>query len=185
MSSKDLFFDAMNIPVVNLKTGRTYRLWRSDAIHFDHSRLQRIVEICNEPQILRHLAENGVASDSYSFRDATRFVERAKSGWVGGRFFVFFVLDPMGKPAGCLEIKSSDRTLAELGYWGSAGHSGIITPSVSALIELAREEGYVRLFANTGVKNSRSIKVLTSNGFIPDSSGKKEFRRLKRYIYTF
>lgn len=151
--------------VVNVKTGRTYRLVRADSVPATEASVAAIVAICNEPLVYEFLFRAGHRGAPYVADDARGFIRWIAEGWAAGTHFVFFVLDADGAVAACADIKSADLDAGEVGYWASAAHSGVMSPTVAALVDAARRAGYRGLFATARATNQRSAAVLLRNGF--------------------
>lgn len=70
-----------------------------------------------------------------------------------------------------MDIKSPELEGAEIGYWASKKHSGIITPAVGLLCGVARGAGYKSLYAFVLPANTCSLRVLTNNAFQVEERG--------------
>lgn len=105
---------------------------------------------------------NGLA---YSMEDARRFVRWAGEGWQNGTHFVFIVRSQDDTVTAALDIKSADIQGAEIGYWCSAEHPGLMTNALLELVNIARLAGYRCLYAIVREDNPRSSNVLTRAGF--------------------
>jgi RimJ/RimL family protein N-acetyltransferase len=91
-------------------------------------------------------------------------------GWLKQAYFVFLILSRDGKVAGSLDIKTSSKESAEIGYWCSIQHRGLMTNAVRALVSLAVQAGYQSLFAKVRLDNPASMGVLERAGFRKDSN---------------
>ncbi|WP_342667536.1 GNAT family N-acetyltransferase [Deinococcus pimensis] len=123
--------------------------------------------IANEPVMYdasyrRHLHGLPVTKEQ-----AERFLRWASDTWRGTTQFAFLLLDPFEALAGFIFIKSRDPEGAEIGYWLSAGHAGVMTNAVLALAEAAGEAGFQALWARVQEGNVRSEAVLLRAGFTP------------------
>lgn len=152
--------------LVNVKTGRPYRLVRGDSVAATDERVAEIVAICNEPAVYDFLFRERWDGVAYIADDARRFLAWIADGRARGTHFVFFVLDATGAVVACADVKSADVDGAEVGYWASSAHAGVMTPAVAALTDAARAAGYRRLYATTRPENERSQAVLLRNGFV-------------------
>lgn len=100
----------------------------------------------------------------------------ASQGWRANTHFCFAVTDDSGAIAAACDIKSRDPDGAEIGYWASARHRGVMTNAVSAMCEAARQAGFRSLMARVRHENSRSQAVLARAGFGTDPSRRDETR---------
>ncbi len=78
---------------------------------------------------------------------------------------MFFLTYSAGLITAAIDIKSADPNHAEVGYWCSEHHRGVMSNALSTLISLAHEAGFDSLFAFVRKDNPGSIKVLEKNGF--------------------
>jgi len=62
------------------------------------------------------------------------------------------------------DIKSNALN-AEIGYWSSQAHRGVMTNALVAMCDMAAGAGFVALFARTKTGNVRSEAVLKRAGF--------------------
>ena len=92
----------------------------------------------------------------------------AAAGWRDNTHFVFAALDAQGQVAAACDIKSNDPSWAEIGYWSSRRHRGVMTNIVLEVSRQARQAGFTTLFARTRRGNTRSVGVLHRAGFIAD-----------------
>lgn len=139
-----------------------------------------ITRICNEPMIHSTLFAE-VLGRAYAEADAENFFEWAEAGWSAGTHFVYAIVDGSGAVAGAIDIKSSDRASAEIGYWLSAGHSGVMTSAVEALCAIAASAGFEALHALVCPTNDRSARVLQRAGFTFASEVERAGRAYRRY----
>lgn len=162
----------MNTIVKNIKTGKEYHLVKSTDIKTSEEQFNNICKICNEPPIL--LLFKGL--ESYPRTKAIDFVSWANEGWNHGSFFVFLVVNPDSDlVVGAVDIKSTDSD-AEIGYWCSYNHRGLIRNCIEQLKIFAKDKGYRSLFANP--INDRSVAVLEGSGF----SLKKDCEKVYEYF---
>ncbi len=158
------FPEDLRVPIDNPLTGARYELVRADGAARGPEALERLVEICNEPDIYDWLFRELLGGRPYSEGKAREFLEWSGAGWSAGTHFVFLVLDGEGRIAAACDIKSND-TVAEVGYWAGRDHRGVMTNTVRALCALAAGAGFGRLFARTKAGNLRSQGVLLRAGF--------------------
>lgn len=140
-----------------------------------------IVGICNESLIYSMLFEGPFGGRSYERDDALRFLDWGDAGWEEETHFVFLITEDDGKVAGAIDIKSPEAASAEIGYWLSAEHSGVMTNAVIALTELARAAGFVELHALVRPENSRSARVLRRAGFESAGTTVRDGRTFDRF----
>lgn len=152
-------------PLVNARTGERYELVPARDADTPVSDIAAIVSVCNEPAIYDLLFAERCAGRPYAAADAERFLSWAARGWQGGTHFVYLIRCESGEVAGAIDIKSANRESAEIGYWLSAAHSGVMTNAVIALLERARAAGYAELHALVRPTNIRSANVLKRAGF--------------------
>ncbi|MCE9507088.1 MAG: GNAT family N-acetyltransferase [Alphaproteobacteria bacterium] len=151
--------------VVSVKTGRAYTLERMTALPDTQETLANLVRICNEPEIYNILFKNRCEGKPYASENGRLFLDWCSEGWKNHTHFVFAVRDEQGRHVGALDIKSVDIEVAEIGYWVSASHPGVMTPAVKTLCKIAKTAGFKSLSACTAIGNHRSQKVLLNNGF--------------------
>lgn len=158
------FPDSIRVPIANAIDGSRYELVRASDVDRGPENLARIVGICNEPDIYDWLFRGLLEGNPYPEDKAREFLEWSGAGWAAGTHFVFVVLDGEQRVAAACDIKSSDP-VAEVGYWASRGHRGVMANSVRALCALAAGAGFEGLFARTKPGNTRSQGVLLRAGF--------------------
>ena len=155
-------------PIKNALNGRPYTLHRADALEPTPARLEQIAAVCNEPHIYGWLFKEGLGGRAYNTEDAEGWLGWAKAGWRDNTHFVFVALDTEGQVAAACDIKSNDPSWAEIGYWSSRRHRGVMTNIVLEVSRQARQAGFTTLFARTRRGNTRSVGVLHRAGFIAD-----------------
>jgi RimJ/RimL family protein N-acetyltransferase len=151
--------------VVSAKTKKKYALDRITALPDTRETVENLVDICNEPDIYNALFRIMCQGKPYMSENARAFLDWAREGWEDNAHFVFVVLDDQERHIGALDIKSADLEGAEIGYWASSRHRGIMTPAVEVLCQVAKRAGYQSLTACAAVENGRSQKILLNNGF--------------------
>ena len=124
-----------------------------------------IVNSCNEELIYRFLFRNGLRGKPYSQKDAIEFIKWANKGWRDGIHFVFLIQDSENNIIGCIDISTDDIEHAAIGYWKTSRVKGIMTDVLKCLIKLAREAGYLNLYAMVEPVNFRSSNLLKRVGF--------------------
>ena len=153
------------VTIENRITGQKYRLLPANKLPALEGQEENIAAICNQTAIYNFLFRDRLGGHPYQPKDAQSFLSWAESGWKEQKYFVFFLVDQQGLVAGALDIKSADRSKAEVGYWCSEHHRGLMSNAVNAMIELARSAGYKSLWARIVKDNAASRKVLERSGF--------------------
>lgn len=159
-----VFPEEICVGIVNHVTGRRYDLIPAADLSPDLPTLARIVAVCNESEVYRWLFREPLAGRPYSEKWARDWIEWSKAGWHAKTHFVFVVLDEMKSVAAACDIKSNALN-AEIGYWASQEHRGVMTNAVVAVCNLAAAAGFVGVFARTKKSNIRSQAVLARAGF--------------------
>lgn len=158
---------AKSCPIANVKSGERYVLVPgTEEVTSSARDVPELLAICNEPRIYDLLFAKRCAGEPYATADAEMFLTWAARGWRDQTHFVYLLRDGVGQIVGAIDIKSANRESAEIGYWLSCHHSGIMTGAVQSVTERAREAGYVELFALVRQTNMRSTNVLIRAGFI-------------------
>ena len=149
----------------NALSGREYTLVAVDLIDPTEKVIAQVTSICNEPLVHESLFRRILSGKPYPLSMAADWLARGADGWKRNSHFVFGIVDQEGRIAAACDIKSADASWAEVGYWSSASHSGVMTNAIVGLIDLAREAGFEHLFAETQKTNVRSQGVLCRAGF--------------------
>ena len=161
----------VRIAFTNARTGDPYALESvDDAARFGPGAAEQIARVCSEPVIYRRLFETRLNGRPYGLADAQRFLSWGEGCWREESGYVFVITHPSQGIVGALDIKSPNRDEAEIGYWLSAGHSGVMSNAVSLMRDLAWTAGYRGLFALTDPDNARSHAVLARVGFVHEGS---------------
>ncbi|HVZ40576.1 MAG TPA: GNAT family N-acetyltransferase [Candidatus Kapabacteria bacterium] len=169
-------------PPINHRTGGIYRIVPVDEEFVGGPEaIAAIVECCNQPLIYDLLFAERCAGVPYSESDAAGFLDWCRAGWREGTHFPFVLCDAGGTVAGAMDIKSAERPSAEIGYWLSADHSGVMTNAVRALAMMARHAGYRGLHALVRPENDRSHRVLQRAGFHPAGRAERGGKVYDRY----
>jgi RimJ/RimL family protein N-acetyltransferase len=129
------------------------------------SDIDDIVTACNEELTYRFLFRTGLGGREYSEKDAAEFIKWANKGWRDGVHFVFLIQDSADRIIGCIDISSDDVEHAPIGYWKSSRVKGIMNSVIKCLIEIARDAGYLNLYAMVEPLNTRSSNLLKRTGF--------------------
>jgi RimJ/RimL family protein N-acetyltransferase len=167
----------------NIKTTASYFLKDIPNIIWNDDLLKQIVDICNQDKVYNILFSFKFNKRKYSLDDAKKFVDNGIRGWEENKFFNFVIVDQDDVICGALEIKTSDKSIAEIGYWADENHKGIMTPAVGILVKLARQDGYQGLYAKVRVNNQGSQRVLLNNGFKLSGMMPLESDKIERYRY--
>jgi RimJ/RimL family protein N-acetyltransferase len=162
---KPRFSADLNVTLEHPLNGRTYNLLRADRLQATPELLADVVAACNEPLIYDWLFRERFKGQPYAEADARSFFAWQKSGWQDNAFFVFLLLSPEGQVVGALDIKSADPEAAEVGYWLSAQHRGLMNTALERLEDLARGAGFRSLYARVRPDNQRSRAVLRRAGW--------------------
>lgn len=167
--------------IVNFLTGLTYHVVRADRLTVTSQRLEEITAICNEPEVYNWLFRESFGGRPYIRSDASAFVEWSSAGWRERSYFVFLVIAAGGQVAAACDIKSNDADGAEIGYWASAGHRGVMTNAVAQVCALASQGGFRSLNARVKKANKRSARVLTRAGFAfePAAANESDYDRFR------
>lgn len=151
-------------PLQNHLTGEPYRLESVDSAQRYSEQVQAIVDICNQPLVYEWIFAQRLGGKPYPPERARQFLAWGEQGWQQQTHFLFLITH-QGQVVGACDIKSPDLHLAEVGYWMSALHPGIMTNALKRLCQVARKAGYRKLFAKVKPGNTKSIGVLERAGF--------------------
>jgi RimJ/RimL family protein N-acetyltransferase len=153
------------VSVENAITGDQYLLqpiWKLDA---SPKNLEDIAAICNQKLVYEWCFRSLCDGAPYPTTLALDWISWGTEGWEHGTHFVYAITDVDGAVAAACDIKSADLERAEVGYWSSANHSGVMTNAVLAVIQLADDAGFRTLFADIHPDNQRSLAVIKRCGF--------------------
>jgi RimJ/RimL family protein N-acetyltransferase len=171
--------------IANFRTGETYLLTPAGlALESAPTDIPQIVSICNEPAIYDFLFAVRLQGTPYATADAERFLSWSRRGWEEGAYFVYVLRDASGTVAGAMDIKSNNLASAEIGYWLSSAHSGVMTNAVVQLAQNAHAAGYRQLFAWVRVTNTRSQGVLERAGFTRAERVERNGYWYDRYLFS-
>jgi len=177
-----IFRSPIVIDVINFKRSESWKMYSvDDDFQFNDQDIYRIKAICNEPLVYQWLFKEKLNGKPYSIEKAEGFIKWAQTGWIDQKYFVFIVRDINGVIQAAVDIKSNNFDLAEVGYWASGDKPGIMTNAIQALIGLATEAGYKRLFSDIQQSNEKSINVVKRCGFNLDKSFIKDGKNYYRY----
>lgn len=160
-----LFANGLRKEIRNAKTGETYVLSGGPDLVLSAEDKARIVSICSQPYVYDILFRDRFNGRPYEAADADDFETFVREGWEKGTHFVFFVRRPDGEIVGAMDIKTSDLSEAEVGYWSDQEASGFTTNALIVLVDAARTEGYRKLYAGIRTYNEKSIGVVARAGF--------------------
>lgn len=155
----------LRLPVQNALTGATYFLVRGDQIEPTPDRLLEITNCANEPLIYDWLFRERFEGARYRETDAADWIRWTHVGWKNHTHFSFMIQDEAGRVVAACDIKSDDAEGAEVGYWASAHHPGLMTNAVKQLCQQAAKAGFRSLTARTRRGNDKSKAVLHRVGF--------------------
>lgn len=171
----------LRIPVVNHLTGRTCFLVQASDLISDPLSVSQVASICNESDVYEWLFREPFTGRPYDEAKALEWLQWSRDGWLSGRHFVFAVVDDARWVNAACDIKSNEP-VAEIGYWASRQHRGVMTNAVKAMCGLAKEAGFRKLCARTKEKNLRSQAVLERSGFERTPSTQTGFHNFERLL---
>lgn len=160
-----VFSQNLRVQLRHPLTGHDYTLLRANNLPFAHQRAVEVAAVCNEPLVYDRLFRARRQGQPYAVTEGEGFLEWAAAGWRDGTHFVFLLLDDEEHVVGALDVKSAERDAGEVGYWLGAAHCGIMTSALLAMLDAAREAGFVRLWARPDADNTRSLALLDRAGF--------------------
>ena len=160
------FPSAVSIPLTHPLSGKVYTLARADALEGTPDEVADLIAACNEPLIYEWLFRERLEGQPYTEAQAASFLNWMRYGWQNDAYFVFALLSPCGRLVGVLDIKSADPIAAEVGYWLSSKHRGLMGVAVAALETLARHAGCHSLYARIRPGNGRSQAVVQRAGWV-------------------
>lgn len=150
-------------------------------VPIDDNIISRVTAVCQEEQVYTYLFKEKLGGRTYAAEDAIQFLKWAIDGWRNQTHFVFLILSGEGEVAGTIDIKTSLKESAEVGYWCSMHHRGLMTNAVKSLAALATSQGYQELYAKVRLDNAASIAVLERAGFQKDANWNEDPMR-SRYV---
>jgi RimJ/RimL family protein N-acetyltransferase len=152
--------------IVNRLNGLAYRMVPAAQVTSTPEQLENLASICNQRSIYNSLFKERLNGRPYGMDDGRSFLDWAVQGWRAQTHFVFLIVTSTGLIAGALNIKLGDRNTAEVGYWCSELHRGLMSEAVAVLKSMASEASFSTLFARVRKDNLPSVGVLERNGFI-------------------
>jgi RimJ/RimL family protein N-acetyltransferase len=155
--------------IANFLTGETYFLSRADRVEATPERLAQVTAICNEPEVHKWIFNEMLGGRPYPASKAEDFASFSRTGWQEGTHFIFLIVTGEGRVAAACDIKQNEADGAEVGYWASAAHRGVMTAGVVQLCALARSAGFRALYARVRKANARSARVLHRAGFVGEA----------------
>jgi RimJ/RimL family protein N-acetyltransferase len=167
------FPPAIRVPIKNHLTNASYELVRASDLIGDPTSPAHIAAICSEPEVYDSLFRIPFEGRAYTEENARQWLHWSQQGWSAATHFVFAVIDEHQNVVAACDIKTSDD-IAEIGYWASRSHRGVMTNAVKALSALASEAGFVGLYARTQKQNTKSQAVLIRAGFERNPSDGEE-----------
>ncbi len=153
------------VSIKNAITGAQYKvqpIWKLDA---SPKNLGDITAICIGELVYEWCFRTLCDGEPYPAKMASDWMSWGTEGWERETHFVYVVIDADGAVAAACDIKSADLERAEVGYWSSADHRGVMTNAVRAVIQLADDAGFRVLFADIHLDNRRSLAVIQRCGF--------------------
>ena len=174
-------FKPTEVSIQNFLTGQSYRLVSASLVPVNDNTISRVTAVCQEEQVYKYLFREKWGGHTYAAEDANRFLKWAIDGWRNQTHFVFLILSGEGEVAGTIDIKTSLKESAEVGYWCSMHHRGLMTNAVKSLATLAANQGYQSLHAKVRLDNPASIAVLERAGFQKDINWNEDPMR-SRYV---
>lgn len=154
-----------NKPIINALNGETYTLIPLYAVEPSAHHFEQVTAICNERLVYHWCFRVLCMAEAYPVSLASEWFTWAKEGWESGSHYVYALMSATGEIVGSCDIKSGDCERAEIGYWCSKKHRGVMTNAVRALLELASQAGYQCLSAAISTGNTRSISLIRRCGF--------------------
>ncbi len=146
--------------------------------------LETIVNICNEKLIYNRLFKERFNGEIYSLVHAERFSTWAREGWQRNEWFMFLIRNSEKRIIGAIDIKSAMMDEAEIGYWASSGSPGIMTNTAIELCHVAKEAGYLRLYALIARDNEKSIRVVLKAQFVQDGEVERDGKHYLKFTKT-
>lgn len=170
----------LRLPFQNALTGATYFLVSGDQIEPTPDKLLEIASCANEPLVYDLLFRQRFEGEPYRENDAADWITWTHAGWDHNTHFSFMVQDEAGSVVAACDIKSNDVEGAEVGYWASAHHHGVMTNAVKLMCQQAARAGFRSLTARVKQGNAKSRAVLHRVGFedVPSS----EDERYEHYL---
>jgi RimJ/RimL family protein N-acetyltransferase len=150
----------------NAITGASYHLKPLYRLDPSRKNLKDITTTCNEKLVYEWCFRGLCKGKPYPQSLASDWIKWGTEGWDKSTHFVYVVTDADGAVAAAIDIKSANLERAEIGYWSSANHRGIMTNAVRAVLDLADKAGFRVLFADIHPENRLSLAVIRRCDFI-------------------
>lgn len=160
-------FTSKSALILNALTAQPYRLQSVDSLLVTAEQLDRITTICNEEQIYSWLFRDMFSGRPYPRSAAADWINWGCEGWKNRTHFVFAVMDSSDHVVAACDIKDPNLDAAEIGYWCSIHHRGIMTNAILAMMTLAEQAGFRGFSAQVHSDNIPSQQVLLRAGFVP------------------
>ena len=122
--------------------------------------LDSIVSVCNEQHIYDWLFKNRLQGKAYPKSDAVWFHKWGSDGWTNNTHFLFIVTDQKGRAVAAADIKTAEIEAAEIGYWSSGHHRGVMTNAIEIMVKAGLNAGFQCLYAKVRPGNEASEAVL-------------------------
>lgn len=174
-------------PLTNYLTGAEYILRPVLSELVIDSQIDQLVSICNEAPIYDILFKEKLQNQPYAQNDAKKFFEWGAKGWKEQTYFVYLIVSELGEIAAAIDLKSADKNFAEVGYWSSGKHRGVMSNAMCSLIRIAQNDGYQKLYAKVRKANFGSQKVLINNQFVKDEEWQEDpirYRFIREIAHT-
>ena len=159
-------FQFTHTSITNHITKNPYQIYRMIDLQPSEQFLDSIVHVCNEQKIYDWLFRARLKGKAYPRSDAEWFYQWGCDGWRNNTHFLFLILDQQGLAAAACDIKTADLEAAEIGYWSSIHHRGIMTNGVQVMVQAGFQAGFRQLYAKVRLANHQSASVLKRLGFI-------------------
>jgi RimJ/RimL family protein N-acetyltransferase len=168
-------FNPQPITIQNYKTKQDFILAPLTREDKDLDQLiQDIYTCCSEDLIYKTLFQKR-HPNGYRLDNAKDFLKYSEVGWKDQTHFIFGIFQPQTKKlVGAIDIKSSNKEKAEVGYWLSCKYSGLMTNALIALTKLAQEAQYKSLKIITDTQNQKSEAVVQRAGFTSQDTREKD-----------
>ncbi len=170
----NIFKSKIKREIVNFLTGEKYEMLGGLDMSFSEDDVKKITKICSQKDAYDILFKNRLSGKPYTEKNARSFIDWIKDGWKNQTHFVFLIRKQDSEIIGAIDIKSPDLNRAEIGYWADENYRGFMTSAVNELFFIAKESGYIKLFAGVLAKNNKSIAVLERTGFRKVKEDKKD-----------
>lgn len=168
--------------IIQYKSNKKYNFVPASEISPDNDFIRHITNICNEELIYNRLFKKACEGKEYPLEKAEGFLSWAKMGFEENTHFVFILISERNHPVGAIDIKSNDTKSAEIGYWLSKDHGGLMTNAVTELLKQAKNNGFKSLYGMSEIDNLKSQKVLIRAGFENQGQAARNSKEYYKYI---